>query len=244
MSAVKRFPASNHYDVRGNSGMDHNEAIQQKAPERYLLNELGSDLRDQFEEHLFGCQDCALHVRSAAQFIDQAKVILGEVPPRKRTGSQQPKKVSWFPWLRPAFTVPALVLLLALVGYQNLVTYPHLRQVNNSPQLLATTAIHLNTYGVGNNRSLVVIPPGNGFILQVPIAAKQPYSSYRSYLYNPAGNVEFRLSIHSSPDETWSIYIPGASRVSGIYRLKVVGLTDDNREEEVGSGSFELQIKN
>ena len=31
--------------------MDHNEAVRQKATERYLLDELDPELRDQFEEH-------------------------------------------------------------------------------------------------------------------------------------------------------------------------------------------------
>jgi hypothetical protein len=35
--------------------MDHNQAVREKATERYLLNELDPGVRDQFEEHLFDC---------------------------------------------------------------------------------------------------------------------------------------------------------------------------------------------
>ena len=58
--------------------MDHAEAVRQKATERYLLDELDPDVRDQFEEHLFDCQDCALDVRAAAMFVEQSKVVLAE----------------------------------------------------------------------------------------------------------------------------------------------------------------------
>lgn len=56
--------------------MDHNEAVRQKATERYLLDELDPDVRDQFEEHLFDCRDCALDVRAAAMLVEQSKVVL------------------------------------------------------------------------------------------------------------------------------------------------------------------------
>jgi anti-sigma factor RsiW len=46
--------------------MDHQEAVRQNATEKYLLDELDPELRDQFEEHLFDCQDCALDVRAGA----------------------------------------------------------------------------------------------------------------------------------------------------------------------------------
>src|SRR5215467_5533997 len=63
--------------MRG-SIMDHNEAVRQNATERYLLDELDPELRDQFEEHLFDCQDCALDLRAGAMFVEQSKIILAE----------------------------------------------------------------------------------------------------------------------------------------------------------------------
>jgi anti-sigma factor RsiW len=40
----------------GGITMKHEEAVQQLAIERYLLDELTPELREQFEEHLFDCQ--------------------------------------------------------------------------------------------------------------------------------------------------------------------------------------------
>src|SRR5580704_16214292 len=107
--------------------MDHDEALRQKATERYLLDELDPQLKDQFEEHLFDCQDCALDVRAAAMFVEQAKVVLAApaVTSAQRVPEPVPARAGWLAWFRPAFAVPVLALLLVVVGYQNFVTYPH-----------------------------------------------------------------------------------------------------------------------
>src|SRR5271156_3413280 len=115
--------------------MDHNEAVQQNATERYLLQELDPDVRDQFEEHLFDCQDCALDVRSGAMFVEQSKVILGEKPEAAvaRVPVRVPAPSGWFGWMRPAFAAPALALLLIVIGYQG-VTNARLQRAAHSPQ--------------------------------------------------------------------------------------------------------------
>src|SRR6516164_11306381 len=98
--------------------MNHEEALQQNATERYLLNELDPELRDQFEEHLFGCQECALDVRAAAMFVEQTKVILAEpaVAPAVKESAPAKTTSGWLAWLHPAFAVPVLALLLAVIG--------------------------------------------------------------------------------------------------------------------------------
>src|SRR5580698_2970054 len=120
--------------------MDHNQAVREKATERYLLNELDPDVRDQFEEHVFDCQDCALDLRSAAMFVEQSKVVLAEKPEAAvaRVPVQAPS--GWFGWLRPAFAVPVLALVLVVIGYQS-VTNARLRQAAGSPQLLASAVV-------------------------------------------------------------------------------------------------------
>src|ERR1700740_2604808 len=108
--------------------MNHDVVVRQKMTERYLLDELGPGQRDEFEEHLFDCRECADDVRAGATFVEHSKVVLAESPTPAlapaRARALQPS--GWSAWLRPAFALPALALLLAVVGYQNLVTYPHL----------------------------------------------------------------------------------------------------------------------
>ena len=56
--------------------MNHDEAKHAMASERYLLDELAPADREQFEEHMFSCQECALDVRAGKAFIDQSRVVL------------------------------------------------------------------------------------------------------------------------------------------------------------------------
>lgn len=53
--------------------MDHDEAIQRGAVEKYLLNEMPLPERDEFEEHYFDCPACAEDLRATAAFLDAAK---------------------------------------------------------------------------------------------------------------------------------------------------------------------------
>ncbi len=59
--------------------MNHDEAIRLKAAEKYLLGELSAELRDQYEDHYFGCAECAQDIRTGAVFIDNARDVL--IPP-------------------------------------------------------------------------------------------------------------------------------------------------------------------
>ena len=56
--------------------MDHSEAVNQMAAERYMLGELPPDVRDAFEEHLFDCPECAFDIRAGVAFMDEATLQL------------------------------------------------------------------------------------------------------------------------------------------------------------------------
>ena len=58
--------------------MDHEVVVRQKMTERYLLNELDSESRDEFEEHFFDCPECAFDVRAGSAFVEHTKNVLAE----------------------------------------------------------------------------------------------------------------------------------------------------------------------
>jgi len=61
--------------------MNHQEALRRSAVEKYLLNEMPQPERDEFEEHFFGCQECAADLRATAAFLDGAKKELPTLAP-------------------------------------------------------------------------------------------------------------------------------------------------------------------
>lgn len=225
--------------------MDHNEALQQNATERYLLNELDPELRDQFEEHLFGCQDCALDVRTAAMFVEQSKVILAEGPAAVVVEpSPAPVKAGWLAWLRPAFAVPAFALLLAVIGYQNFVTYPKLVEAVNQPQVGPWVSVNVSTRAVGEPPKLVKAHAGEGFGVLVELPAEDGFASYAVDLYNPAGKLEWSGPISTKPaEESRQMYIPGRNRLPGTYTLVVRGINAASESKELSRQSIDLQIQ-
>ena len=225
--------------------MDHNEAVRQKATERYLLDELDPDVRDQFEEHLFDCQDCALDVRAAAMFVEQTKVVLSQpaVTAPARQPVTTPARAGLFAWLRPAFAVPVLALLLAVIGYQNFVTYPHLMDAANQPMVGPWASVNVSTRGAAP--TVIKAHPGEGFGLLVNLPPEDGFASYAADLYNPAQKSEWTGAISTATGEQGrQIYIPGRNRQAGTYTLVVHGITAAGESKEISRLPIELQIQN
>src|SRR5215831_18125879 len=109
----------------GGYAMDHAEAVGMKAAERYLLGELSPRDHEAFEEHFFECTDCAEDVRLGFQFRDNVKAVFSDDPELARRSEKSSRRTPWFEWLRPMVAMPAACLaLVAVIGYQNLVTIP------------------------------------------------------------------------------------------------------------------------
>jgi hypothetical protein len=223
--------------------MDHDDAIQQRATERYLLDELDPEVRDEFEEHLFDCQDCALDVRAGAMFVEQSKVALAEPPVETPVPIPAPaSRPGWLAWLRPSFAVPVFALLLALVGYQNLVQVPHLEQAANQPQVGPWASVNVDTRGAAT--TVINTHNGEGFGLLVNLPPEEGFASYTADLYNPAGNKEWSGPISTaSADEHRQIYIPGRNRQSGTYTLVVNGVTNAGESKEISRNPIDVQIQ-
>lgn len=225
--------------------MDHGEALQQKATERYLLDELDPELKDQFEEHLFDCQECAMDVRAAAMFVEQSKVVLGESQAAPvRVPAPAVVKPSWVAALfRPALAIPVFAMLLAVVGYQNLVTVPHLTAELSEPQIGPWASINVGTRGT--EATVVKVHQGEGFGLLVNLTPEEGFASYAADLYNPAQQREWSGPISApASQEHWQIFIPGRNRQTGAYSLVVRGITAAGESKEVSRHPLDLQIQN
>jgi len=228
--------------------MNHEEALRLMAPERYLTDDLSPESREQFEEHFFGCQECALDVRAGALFLEHAKDILASpteqlqaVPVLQRP--VRPPAPFWG-WLRPAIWVPAMAVLLVVLGYQNLVMYPKLRQAVATisvPQILpAVSLIGANTRGA--DRPVANVQQGKPFLLYIDIPPDKRFSSYVAELRGPAQETAWSLTIPSdATKEAVPIRVPAGLRAAGEYTLVVRGGTGTDTVEL--RYPFELQLQ-
>ena len=221
--------------------MDHADAMRLKATERYLLNELDKIQLEEFEEHMFDCQECALDVQSASMFLEHTRNILAEptpqavLPPAPATTSS-----SWFGWLRPSLAVPAMAVLLLAIGFQGYL----LRESNkaaSTPDILAATTLNVATRAA--NTPQVHAKAGQPFVLLLNIPSESRFSSYIADLYDPAGHIKWSLPISAElANDTLPMQVPGL-RQPGSYVVAVRAIQDGSNPTEIGRQPFELVLQ-
>lgn len=223
--------------------MDHAAAERQMLSERYLLNELTPEVREEFEEHFFSCQQCAQDLEVAAAFVDHSKAVLSS--PVKPEAVQPVSKVSGKFWasLRPAFVLPLLGLLI-LVSYQSFVVFPRLRhaaQLATSPHLMPALSL-INVGARGENQASLLARKGEPFLLFVDIPGDNRFSTYVASLQDAAGKEVWSLTVpQAATKDTISIQVPGRD-APGAYTLVVRG-ENGTEATAVGRYPFNLQFQ-
>jgi len=224
--------------------MQHGEAIQTMASERYLLEELTPELREAFEEHFFECQECALDVRAGAEFVEHSKAVFSE-PVRAAavvTASTAPA-AGWFAWLRPAVAVPVLALL-AIIGYRS---FAPLSKTNspaaelNVPRILPSASL-VNARGA--NMPVIRVQPSQSFLLFVDIPADSRFTSYVCELHSPAGALMWSVPVSAeAAKDTLPLAVPAGAATPGAYSLAVRGLISGSDSVVLATYPFELAQK-
>ena len=229
--------------------MNHDEAIRLKAAEKYLLGELSAELRDQYEDHYFGCAACAQEVRTGAVFIDNARDVLGSSSVAVAGAKDQPPRSGgwWAALLPPAFVVPALALLLLVAGYQNAVTIPYLKTALSQSDVAQTLPSFslISENSRGGAPLAISVPAGKPFSFFVDIPPKGGYASYRCEFQNESGTPE--LSLNISADEakrTVQLLIPAGRLASGKHVLVVRGLDSQGKPDadKIGVASYPFSL--
>lgn len=223
--------------------MEHSEAIREMLAEKYLLDELSPDAREAFEEHFFGCLECAQDVRSGAMMIGGMTDALAEEPASAGAMARKPESArsGWLSWLRPALALPVLIVLIGIVAYQNLVSYPKLKMAANMPQVLPWASVNVSSRGA--SAPTITVGHGEGFLLFVNIPPDGRYSSYIAELHEPSGKSEWSLTIPATSEDGYPVHVPPANRAEGSYTMVVQGVTAAGEKSEVGRTQFELQVQ-
>jgi hypothetical protein len=224
------------------------------AAERYLLDELGPDARDEFEDHLFDCPECAMDLRAGVVFIDEAKRQLPKLAAAKDARPEavvKPEKVrrDWFGWLKPVYMAPVMAALLIVVGYQNLVVLPGLEMAANQPSLAPSTPLHGATRGGDDHQKVTATAERGVSIPDVLPADRTGYVSFVVELVNPQGKTAWSKTVAiAQADETGhdfgqqTLTIPGRILENGTYTVKVIGVDAQGGRTQVATYVFDLTV--
>jgi anti-sigma factor RsiW len=128
--------------------MDHMQALNTLASERYLLGEMTELERHAFEDHFFSCNECAEDVRAGALMREGAKAgfaASGQARPAER-GQIAAFRPRASRRLSTALPWAVAAMLTAVAAYQSLWVLPDLRQ-QVAPQALSPIALRPATRG-------------------------------------------------------------------------------------------------
>lgn len=232
--------------------MNHSEALEQMAAERYLLNELAADAREAFEEHAFDCSECALDLRAGALFIEEAKGQLPALADPKSPSAETRTRTGWgfsFSWWRPAFSLPAFAALLIVVAYQNVVTFPALRESGNEPHLAPVVPLRPATRGA-SPRTTLKVDRAHSIALPVDLSAEPgmvPPASYSISIDDAQGKPVWTSTLAgpapgTDGEQRFSLIIPGRDLHNGPYSLLITSVSSEGERTPFDQFNFDIVV--
>jgi hypothetical protein len=179
--------------------MTHQQALDTMAAERYLLDEMTEIEKHAFEEHFFGCSDCADEVRLGERIrvevrsgresgfgTRDGKSHDSKTPERSTRDSNVIDFNKRLAWRRPSLLLPwaAAASIALAAGYQSLVVVPGLRQAL-SPQSLSPVMLREATRG---SVPVVTVSSGQRFVTLGVDVMTQSTRDIAYDLLNATGN--------------------------------------------------------
>ena len=206
--------------------MNHQEALQEMAVERYLLGELSGASLDSFEEHLFDCSECATEVKIGGTFIDAVRTEVSV--PRRVAAPRVESARSWTSWLTsPWFLAPALAACLLILAFQTFVLQPRMKleiAQAQAPALLNPLVL-ANAGPRGDSIPAIVASEHGSFVVSLDVPTTGGFSSYRCSLFAPNGSLQWQTTV--SPEQARDallINLPTSKTKEGLNTFLIQGL--------------------
>src|SRR5262245_45405687 len=233
--------------------MNHREAVEKGAVERYLLGELPSSESDEFESHFFECVECADELREGAVFEENAKAVFeedhqsaaGAVEPRAR---YEQVTAPWWTWLwqRPWTAAPALaaIALLCVSAYQALVVIPGLRgQLREALSPQPVSSYVLPSLSRGDERALEVAKDSRFYALYMDPTWPGSFQEYLCAVQDASGATRLSVRIPApAPGKPIQILLSRNQLPSGRYTVVVRNAAAGRPESELDRYSLILKL--
>ena len=201
--------------------MQHQQALDTKASERYLLGEMSEPERFDFESHYFDCPACADDVRSGDALARGIKAVCAEdaaLRPDTAVVSKKPRR-GWFSWLFPAMLPSAAAVALGcLAAWQALVVIPSLRWAG-APQALSPVV--LRAAARGEEQVIAIRRDQAVSLLSLDVNSADPGAALTYEVIAPGGAARHKGTAQAPPaGSPLIVVLPNAAiRVPGAWVL-------------------------
>lgn len=210
--------------------MNHQQALETKAAERYLLREMNADERRAFEEHYLECAECLENVTFGSEFFEAGHAVAVE----QRAARQNAPVPTWRERLLPVFSgwlrpVPALAFALLLcLGGLNVYQMAVLHQQKNMIAELKAPKQEFRFTITGEARSessaqrVIAVRPNTQLSIKVEFAPGEEFMPYRADILAQNDRVKYSLPLMVGPsDDSISFSIPAEALGPGSYSLVI-----------------------
>jgi hypothetical protein len=228
--------------------MNHQQAENTKATERYLLREMTNEERMAFEDHYLDCAQCLEAVTFGADFLDSGHELAEEM------GVQQSAALPWYrrtfsalrPLLKPApaIALTAAVALAAFSAYQQ-------KRITNQQNLIADLKAPSQEFRYvvsGAQRrgsNAIVLSRNERLSLLINFVPKHEFTSYRAEITGPGLPTAYSVPVAvTEQDYSVMVSLPAAVLTGGEYQVNFLGRVEGGEETKLVSNSFEVKLKN
>lgn len=212
--------------------MEHGEAMQSAAAERYILGELNAAEADSFEEHFFDCRECADEVRTGAAFLEGGRKLVRQekeapVPAPVISLTERRERRAWLP------AAVAAVLLLG-IGTPLIV-----QQVNDARPAIDIPSVHmLQASTRAADGDIPSVRAGD--IVYVDVLGEPSYARYELRVLDPKGQAFLTRPV--TPEQVKnSLPLVLRGWGPGTYELVIVGMDPAGQYAEISRHRFTVK---
>jgi len=222
--------------------MEHSEAQNTGAAERYVLGDLSVSEVEEFERHFFDCPQCSEELRTLSILQENARVVFME---QESAPSPQivpavleskPAKTSWFSF--NIWAPAAAMIAIAVFGGFELG-----HREAGAPQSINSFPIYAAKRG-GMKTTVAPRADAKFFTIYMDRTWDRDYASYRVVVRDDGGSQEERVSMPlAAPAQgaTIQILFPENALKPGKYVLTILGKDGAGNETAAADYPFTYQ---
>ncbi len=222
--------------------MDHLDADNTKAVERYMLGDLSVSEVEEFERHFFDCPQCSEELRALTMFQENARAVfveqdLAPIPPSVHAPESA---AGWWRGFSPLFsngwaTAMAALLIGIFAGFMTFTWREGAQEIHGYP-----------LYAIARGTETTVSPSAKSKHYRVYFDKtwEGDYSSYRAVVRDASGAEKLSVPVSlEAGEEEIEVLVPTRKLGDGKYMLVMLGGDGTNKEKELALYPYTLKIK-